>query len=414
MNVTNTLKYPFKIKNRLAKVSKGIVKSLFALLTLALVALYYQSEIFSFSQTPINRPSSFYNPYQNWIKKKTLKANFHAHGQAWGGITNGHNSDDEIIKEYKKLGFSIAAVSNYHSISKINDTSLLYIPCYEQGFNVSKTHLLAIDATEAYNLDFPLGQSLSQKQTRILNLKKTASLVALTHPGLGEGFNTQDLKYLKGYDLMEVLSPYFESFDLWDYALNQGHLSWILANDDTHDLKKQPPGRFFNLIMTENKTKFDVVNALKNGNHVSYSSDKGIVDVSLEKISLKGNTLNYSFSGNINRVKLVRNGEVFMVDPHGQVILQETDKYVRFEVVGEKSVLYTNPIYRLKTSDVAEFSKIPYKIDILKTFAYRILVLLSGFAFLLILYRRKAATLSKPFLVKLLNFKFQQRKLEEI
>jgi len=413
MNVTNTLKYPFKIKNRVAKAGKGIVKSLFALLILLLVALYYQSEIFSFSQTPVNHPSSFYNPYQNWNKKKALKANFHAHGQAWGGITNGHNSDDEIIKEYKKLGFSIAAVSNYHSISKIKDTSLLYIPCYEQGFNVSKTHLLAIDATEAYNLDFPLGQSLSQKQTRILNLKKTASLLALTHPGLGEGFNTQDLKYLKGYDLMEVLSPYFESFDLWDYALNQGHLSWILANDDTHDLKKQPPGRFFNLIMTENNTKFDVVKALKNGNHVAYASDKGIVDVSLEKISLKGNTLNYSFSGNINRVKLVRNGEMFMVDPRGQVILQETDKYVRFEVVGEKSVLYTNPIYRLKSSDVAEFSTIPYKIDILKTFAYRILVLVLGFVFIVLLYRKKAATLSKPFLVKLLNFNFQQKKLEK-
>lgn len=248
--------------------------------------------------------------------------------------------------------------------------------------------MLAIDATEAYNLDFPLGQSLSQKQTRILNLKKTASLVALTHPGLGEGFNTQDLKYLKGYDLMEVLSPYFESFDLWDYALNQGHLSWILANDDTHDLKKQPPGRFFNMIMPESKTKFDVVKALKNGNHVAYSSDKGIVDVSLEKIRLKGNTINYSFSGNINRVKLVRNGEMFMADPRGQVILHETDKYVRFEVVGEKSVLYTNPIYRLKASDVSEFSIIPYKIDTLKTFTFRFFVFASGFLIFVLLFQR--------------------------
>jgi hypothetical protein len=388
MNVTNTLKYPFKIKNRLANTGKGIVKSLFALLILILVALYYQSEIFNFTPTPDSHPSSFYNPYQNWNKKKALKANFHAHGQAWGGITNGHNSDDEIINAYKKLGFSIAAVSNYHSISKKNDTSLLYIPCYEQGFNVSKTHLLAIDATEAYNLDFPLGQSLSQKQTRILNLKKTASLVALTHPGLGEGFNTQDLKYLKGYDLMEVLSPYFESFDLWDYALNQGNLSWILANDDTHDLKKQPPGRFFNLIMPETKSKFGVVNALKKGNHVAYASDKGIVDVALEKISLKGKVITYSFSGNINRVKLVRNGEMFMVDPRGKVILQETDKYVRFEVVGEKSVLYTNPIYRLQTSDIAEFSKIPYKIDTLRTFTFRFFVFAFGFFIFVLLFKR--------------------------
>jgi hypothetical protein len=57
-------------------------------------------------------------------------------------------------------------------------------------------------------------------------------------------------------------------------------------------------------------------------------------------------------------------------------------------VVGEKSVLYTNPIYRLKTSDVAEFSKIPYKIDILKTFFYRILVLATGLFLLVLLFKR--------------------------
>jgi hypothetical protein len=79
---------------------------------------------------------------------------------------------------------------------------------------------------------------------------------------------------------------------------------------------------------------------------------------------------------------------MFMVDPRGQVILEESDKYVRFEVVGEKSVLYTNPIYRLKTSDVAEFSNIPYKIDILKTFVYRILVLAMGLFLLILLFKR--------------------------
>lgn len=165
-------------------------------------------------------------------------------------------------------------------------------------------------------------------------------------------------------------------------------MSWLLANDDSHDLKKQPPGRFFNMIMPENKTKFDVVKALKNGNHVAYSSDKGIVDVDLEKIGLKGNTVNYSFSRNINRVKLVRNGQMFMVDPHGQMILQETDKYVRFEVIGEKSILYTNPIYRLKSSDISEFSKIPYKIDALKTFTFRFFVLASGFLIIVLLFQR--------------------------
>ena len=87
-----------------------------------------------------------------------------------------------------------------------------------------------------------------------MHIKKTASLVALTHPGLMNGYTTKDLKVLKGYDLFEVLSPYYESFELWDYALNNGNFSWIMANDDTHDLVKQPAGRFFNLIAAESKT----------------------------------------------------------------------------------------------------------------------------------------------------------------
>lgn len=70
MNVTNTLKYPFKIKNRLAKASKGIVKSLFALLILILVALYYQSEIFSFSQLQSPIHLHFIIPTKTGIKKR--------------------------------------------------------------------------------------------------------------------------------------------------------------------------------------------------------------------------------------------------------------------------------------------------------------------------------------------------------
>lgn len=188
--------------------------------------------------------------------------------------------------------------------------------------------------------------------------------------------------------MFEVLSPYYESFELWDYALNNGNLSWIMANDDTHDLVKQPAGRFFNLISAKNKTKYEVINALKSGNHLAYASEKGIIDVSLEKISVKGNTLTYSFSGKINRVKLVRNGEMYMIDPKGEIILGENDKYVRFEVVGEKSTLYTNPIFRIGEKGLAGFSVIPYNVDILKTFGFRVILLSLSSVFLILIFGR--------------------------
>lgn len=389
MNMKNISKGQFNFGQKLFVTSKGIIKSLMAILVIVIIWLYYQTEIFSFSESKIDTASDFYNPYTSWNKEKVFKANFHAHAQAWKGITSGHDSEEDIKNEYLKLGFKVAAVSNYHSISAVNNPDFIEIPCYEHGFNVSKTHLLAIDAKKTDNLDFPFGQTTSQKQTRILNLKKTASLVALTHPGLRGGFTMDDLKYLKGYDLMEVLSPYFESFELWDYALNKGNLSWILANDDTHDLKKQPAGRFFNVISSENKSKFGVIKSLKSGNHVAFSSEKGITDVFLEKIIVDKYTIKYRFSGNINRVRLVRNGQMYTTDPKGEIVMNDQDKYVRFEVVGEKSTLYTNPIYRIKAERVASF--VPHKIDVLKTFAYRLCVLSVGFLVFFFIFNKQVS-----------------------
>ena len=158
-----------------------------------------------------------------------------------------------------------------------------------------------------------------------------------------------------------------------------------MANDDTHDLVKQPAGRFFNLIAAASKTKHGVIAALKSGNHVAYSSEKGKMDVRLNKIEVIGNEVSYVFSGKINRVKLVKNGEMFMIDPKGKVLLTEADKYIRFEVVGEKSTLYTNPIFRIGEEELAGFSDIPYSIDILKTFGFRVMVLTLSSLFLILI-----------------------------
>jgi hypothetical protein len=370
-------------------ICKGIVNFFLAVLVLCLACLYYQTDIFTFSEPTGFSGCDFYNPYQNWNKDKVAKANFHAHAKAWKGLTNGHNNPEEIKKQYQQLGFKVAAISNYHHLDNSpNQATLISIPCYEHGFNISKTHLLAIGAIGVDNVDFPLGQSLSQKQTRIQNIKKTAALVALTHPELRNGYSKNDIKYLKGYDLMEVLSPYGEAFELWDYALRQGNVSWILANDDTHDLEKQPAGSFFNLISSDSFSKYGILKALKIGNHVAFSAKNGAMDVFLDRISLKQNKLIYRFSGEIKRVKLIRNGLVFGADAQGVIELDETDKFVRFEVEGENAILYTNPIYREGSKSLASISTPAIKVNYLKTYLFRLWVLFVGSFLLVLIFRR--------------------------
>lgn len=197
MESVNISKGQVKTSKRLLRLGQVIIKSFLALLIVVLGVLYYQTEIFNFSDQKIIEKSTFYNPYQKWNKTKALKANFHAHSEAWKGITNGHNTERQILDEYKKMGFAVAAVSNYHSISAEKDTTCVYIPCYEHGFNTTKTHILAIDAQEVDKLDFPIGQSLSQKQTRLLNIKKNSLIGSFDTPGFNEWLYHQRFESFK-------------------------------------------------------------------------------------------------------------------------------------------------------------------------------------------------------------------------
>jgi hypothetical protein len=383
------LRYPKVLSissKKLQKLSKGFIKSFFFVLVILLIGVYYQTEIYDFDKPEKILGSKLYNPYLKWDNENTVKANFHAHTKAWKGLTNGANTEEEIRAQYKKLGYDVAAISNYHTIDKNADKLSINIPCFEQGYNTSKIHFLAIDASETADLDFPFFQGTSQKQSRINKILKTATLVAIAHPKLKGAFTQEDLKNLKGYQLFEVMSPYTESFDLWDYALKSGNLSWLLANDDTHDLKKQAAGRFFNLISVPSKNKNTTIEALKEGNHVAYASEDGFVDVFLDKISVDSNTVRYRFSGNIGTVRMVKDGKKYDIEPFGKITLNPQDRYVRFEVSNEKCRLYTNPIYRNANLNLG-LNNFLVKLNLPHTMMYRLACLAFGFlCFLAIFY----------------------------
>ena len=139
---------------------------------------------------------------------------------------------------------------------------------------------------------------------KIIDLKQSSTFVALAHPGLRDGFSKEDLKYLKGYTFMEVLGPYFNSMSLWHYTLSVGNLSWLLANDHTHDLTKQAPGHFFSLISTNLKNKQNILASMKSGKRVAYKSEIGLVDVRLDYLNISDNILKYNFIGDTLQGKI--------------------------------------------------------------------------------------------------------------
>src|ERR1700759_1199251 len=92
---------------------------------------------------PASQPfagSALWNPYAQ-LTGTWLKANLHAHGVAWGGFTNGKQSDNDVVQAYKQHGYAVAGVSNYGSIAALHGIDT--IPLYEHGYNISKAHQLA-------------------------------------------------------------------------------------------------------------------------------------------------------------------------------------------------------------------------------------------------------------------------------
>jgi hypothetical protein len=343
-------------------------KILIAILTVFISWLYWQSTTFDFSNAEKFSGSHFYNPYKNWNPKTVEKANFHAHSKAWAGITNGHNTVEEIKTAYQKKGYRFAAISNYHKL----DSGIGDIGVYEHGFNIGKIHKLAIGGQSVSYLDFPLTQNTSQKQQVIDIIRNTGAMVTLAHPAVKNGHSESDLDLLTGYHFMEILSPYAESLHLWDYALSTGHLSWLMANDDTHHLENQAPGKFYNL-MSLGKNNI-IKETLKEGNFVGVKSKKHELDFNLKEFEIKNNQVFFEFQGDVKKVRIISEGKIIKeyYSKKNHFKIPAESSYLRMEAESENATMYLNPIIKFADVNVAQFSNYNHPINQAETFLYRL------------------------------------------
>ena len=141
-----------------------------------------------------------------------------------------------------------------------------YHAAYEHGFNIGKSHQLAIGAHAVEWFDLPLWQSLSHQQYVIDRVKRKADLVALNHPNARNAYGGDAARALTGFDLIEVVNGPFTDRDAWDAALSAGRAVWSVGNDDTHDL--EDPRRTavaWTMIDAPSPGVDDVVEALRDG-----------------------------------------------------------------------------------------------------------------------------------------------------
>ena len=381
-----------RIKGR--SVIKIIIKSTLVLLlgVLFIVSLFYiNTTIYNFPSPLAFKGDKIYNPYQN-LPDSSYRANFHAHSIAWKAVTNGHNTEQDLFDGYTKRGYDIAGISNYHKISTYaKSRTELYVPVYEHGYNIFKSHYLSINSPEVSYFDYPLYQSTSHKQKIIENLKENEALIAMAHPKFAGGRSFSDMQHLVGYHFTEVLNHYRISEQYWDKALSAGRLTWIMGNDDTHDIVNEATFRIWNIIHSEKRGPNEIMNSMKNGLNYAISSKNEKCDNNLVSCLLENEVITIQLTNKADSIVFIgQNGKIVhksIKSDSASYKFKSSDTYIRAVAYNSNSHMYLNPALRIKGDIPPLNCNVDIETNFIKTWLFRILAFI--FSISLVLFIRK-------------------------
>ena len=352
---------------------RRLLKSVGIGLVLVVIGPYIWGPIYRFPEAiPFSGPH-FWNPYVQ-MAGSWQRTNLHAHGHSWVGLTNGQQSDEEVVQRYRDLGYTVPGVSDYQKIAAQHGVATL--PIYEHGYNITKRHQLAIGARSVQWFDFLLWQSLSHEQYVINRVKAKTDLVALAHPATRDAYTTEDLGQLTSYDLLEVVNGPFSVEDTWDAALSAGRPVWAVANDDTHDLtdtRRTAAG--WNMVDAPTTSTSDVVSALRAGRSYAVLRTGSVESANLtvlKAVDMSNNTLTVSVTGAESTFRFVGQGGVVRKTVKDATAASYTigasDTYVRTVITSPQTVLYVNPVLRYDGSGLPRPAA---RVDLAATWALR-------------------------------------------
>ncbi len=375
---------------------KGFVLLIILLLLFSAVK-HISCPVYKFKEGKAFSGSNIYNPYSNMNGNQWKKANFQIQSYAWKGITSGRgNTNEEIHSVYKSLGYDIIATSDYQKINRFKEDEPAYIPVYEHGYGIKKNHQVLIGSEKVLWTDFPLFQTLSNKQHILNLLRDDNELVIIAHPKLRHGYSPSDMQYLSNYDGIEVLNNYRFSVEHWDAALSSGNYVTIIGNDDAHDISNPDEiGHNCTFINSPTSDREDILKALKRGNSFGawiYRPDGETFEKKIERsknlpainnIDLRGDdTIFVATTATAKEFRFVgQEGKILKTTNNLDTafcVFKTTDTYIRTEIeFQDKTTYYLNPFCRMEGKSPNK--ALSPEIDIYRTWLLRIL----GFASLL-------------------------------
>lgn len=379
------LKFLFRIIKLLTRTIIYVVVLFLIIITIK----YITCPIYEFEKTQSFSGDSFYNPYKDLDPSQWRKANFQVQSNAWQGITSGKgNTNKAILDVYKKLQYDIIATSDYQKINRYNDHLPGYIPVYEHGYGVKKNHQVLVGARKVLWKDYPLFQTIHNKQHIINLLKKTSELVYIAHPKLWNGYPIEEIELLSNYDGIEVLNNYGKSIKHWDAALSVGKYVTILGNDDAHDVSNPNEiGRHCTYINSPSLNKEDIIASLKSGRSfgtkvychfnspIEVKMERHSVLPSIEKVEVINDTIFIETDTIAKKIKFIGQGGIVLKKVENATgafySIKHTDTYIRAEIeFFSEHIFYLNPICR--TTNGNKPGLVEYEIDYYRTYLLRI------------------------------------------
>ena len=291
------------------------------------------------------------NPYQDIDSTYWKCCNFHGHTRQYGGVTNGRNNGNAVYDSmYRLFGYDHVGISDYNKVNPYeNGKDPGYIPGYEHGYNVWKTHQVCLGTKKVRRIDYFFYQTLSHKQHMLNKLSEQNRVVAVAHPSFVDGsYNVRDMKYLSNYKILEVLNGFVNSPEHWDMALSNGHLVYLIADDDTHDvLKVNDIALRITYLNAENNAADELYDALLAGKAVGIDFDLDRQEVMDHKVERFKRDIPYLYSARLDSVdfyvsvsKPIRKAD--FIGQGGTILKEEECK---------KEDTVTNVFYSIQPSD---------------------------------------------------------------
>jgi hypothetical protein len=294
---------------------------------------------------------SLYNPYAS-DTGRWYKGNFASHSNAWWGLTNGKNSNQEILQAYKLMGYDVVSFGDYEKISPPCPGQDIYISDYEHGYNIWKRHHIVLGAKDVDWFDLVFLQTIHQKQYILRRLKESCEILAISHPRLRNAFTLNDMRLLTDYDCVEVNTRFSSAEDFWDAALSAGKPVWILNDDDSHDVdSKEETGRFWTMIFSASNSPSDIYDAMRRGRIYGVSGNEGVMDNELDRLAVDGNEIKIGLAYPARAVQFIGQDGKVESEIRGAVrsavyTFSDSDTHIRTRIENASTIFLLNPVYR--------------------------------------------------------------------